>query len=48
MLRFRSQPMTAKEKISKAQKQSENQRPPVKISLSVPPWFNQDQKANQQ
>ena len=47
ILRFRSQPMTVKEKISKAQKQSEQRRAIVKISLKNPPWFNQDQKANQ-
>lgn len=45
--RFRSQPITQKEKIAKAQKQSENQRPPAKITLKTPPWISQDQTTNQ-
>jgi len=44
--RFRSNPMTQKEKIVKAQKQSENQsenqRPLVKITLKKEPWLNQE------
>lgn len=45
--RFRSNPMTQKEKIAKAQKQSENQRPSVKITLKKEPWISQDQTTNQ-
>ena len=47
LLRFRSQPISIREKIAKAQKQSENQRPKAKITLKQPPWVNQGQTTNQ-
>lgn len=45
--RYRSKPISQKEKIAKAQKQSERQRPKVKITLKEPPWISLNQTTNQ-